>query len=109
MAPFTDQVSTSKTGTHIVAVAYYPVVNLFRTCVAFPRTVGGHCRLSEYIRDVSLYEDVREAHPQYKQGYIVCTTLKYRLRGTFYCPKNGKKVPIKGTRLFTGVRLFIFK
>ena len=63
MAPFTDQVSTSKTGTHIVAVAYYPVVNLFRTCVvlacvAFPRTVGGHCRLSEYIRDVSLYEDV---------------------------------------------------
>ena len=35
--------------------------------------------------------------------------VKYRLRGTFYCPKNGKKVPIKGTRLFTGVRLFIFK
>ena len=36
-------------------------------------------------------------------------SVKYRLRGTFYCPKNGKKVPIKGTRLFTGVRLFIFK
>ena len=32
--------------------------------------------------------------------------VKYRLRGAFYCPKKGKKVPIKGTRLFTGVRLF---
>ena len=47
-------------------------------------------------------------HFQYSR-YLVISPVKYRLRGTFYCPKNGKKVPIKGTRLFTGVRLFIFK